>query len=435
MKAPRGTEDLFGEDALVWKTMQDVAFDLFSKYGYEPIYTPIFELQDVFVRGIGSSTDVVSKEMFHVLSNNAFDKLSLGEELKEAQKLSLRPENTAGIVRCVNEHNLVPAGGPVAKFMYAGSMFRCERPQKGRLRQFNQIGAECLGADEPSADSEMIIMLLKFFEAVGVPSSSMRLLINSMGDDSCRPAYRETIKSYILDHSDELCEDCNRRAQTNPLRAFDCKNPACTSVMNKAPKISDSLCDDCLDHYSKVKTYLDLAGIEYTEDPRLVRGLDYYTRTVFEVQVINGLGSQNAIGGGGRYDKLMETMGGKPTPGIGFALGFERTYLAIKAAGTQTPPLNSSVVYIATVDSSCDEQAFLLVCGLRDLGISAEMDHQGRSLKSQFKQADRMNSRLVVVLGPDEIASGHATVRFMDTHEEKDLPLDGLVDQIASIVG
>ena len=431
-KAPRGTVDLLGSQAEAWLRIQQVAIDVFSRYGYRLVKTPIFEQQQVFVRGIGQDTDVVGKEMFHVLSKNAFEKVTEGGELKADQKLSLRPEGTAGTIRCAIEHNLIPQGGPTVKLMYAGPMFRCERPQKGRLREFNQIGIECLGAADPSTDAEIIIMLLKFYEELGLPLKSTRLLLNSMGDDACRPAYRETIKQYILDHSAELCEECNHRAQTNPLRAFDCKNPECAKVMDGAPKISDALCDDCRSHYDKVKAYLDGAGIEYIEDPRLVLGLDYYTRTVFELQVIDGLGSQNAIGGGGRYDKLMEVMGGPSTPGIGFALGFERTLLALEAAGVEFELGSDTDVYIACVDDDCKACGFKIMQSLRDAKIRADMDHQGRSLKSQFKQAGKMGASYVVVVGPDEMAAGEVTLRCMDTHEEERCAIDEVAEQVAS---
>ena len=434
-KAPRGTEDLLGGDILAWEAMQAIAKEIFSHYGYTMVETPIFEHLEVFARGMGEATDVVDKEMFHTLSKNAFDKVASGEPLDHDQNLALRPEGTAGVVRCVVEHNLVPTGGPVQKLMYMGQMFRCERQQKGRLRQFHQIGAECIGAEDPSSDAEMIIMLLRFYEAVGVPCESMRVLLNSMGDDECRPAYRQTIRDYILDHVDGLCDDCRRRAQTNPLRAFDCKKEGCAKVMDGAPKISESLCDDCRDHYDKVKGYLDMAGVVYEEDPRLVRGLDYYTRTVFEVQADYGLGSQNAIGGGGRYDKLVEVMGGKPTPGIGFALGFERTYLALQAAGAKIGRAPASPVYVARVDSSCDAEAFRLVSQLRDIGVAAEMDHQGRSLKSQFKQANRLGSAYTVVLGPDELSEGCGTIRSMDSHEERKVALGEIASMIAAELG
>jgi histidyl-tRNA synthetase len=263
----------------------------------------------------------------------------------------------------------------------------------------------------------------------------MRLLINTMGDENCRPAYREKISAYIRDHADGLCEECNRRADTNPLRAFDCKNPACKTIMSGAPLLRDELCDDCAEHYSAVKGHLDALGIPYAEDPSLVRGLDYYTRTVFEVQVDAGLGSQNAIGGGGRYDRLMEEYDGPATPGLGFALGFERTLLAMEACGASAEALPKSEVYVARVDASVGGAAFSLVSALRDAGIAAETDHQGRSLKSQFKQADRLGARLVAVLGPDEVAGGQVKLRDMGTKEETTVALADAASTVSAMLG
>jgi len=434
MQAPKGTEDLFGEGARAWDAMQQTAREVFGRYGYEMAETPTFEMREVFERGIGEATDVVSKEMFRALSGDAFEKVAAGTPLKSAQDLALRPEGTAGIVRCAVQNGLVTPDGPVAKLMYAGPMFRGERPQKGRLRQFHQIGAECLGAAEPTADAEMIVMLIEFFEAMGIPRDAMRLLINSMGDDACRPAYRETVRAYIHEHSDELCEECNRRADINPLRAFDCKNDRCAEVMEGAPKISDALCDDCREHYEAVKRYLDLVGIGYVEDPRLVRGLDYYTRTVFEVQATDalGLGAQNALGGGGRYDKLVEVMGGRPAPGIGFALGFERTRIALEAIGALSGAARPLDAFVATVDPSCDDAGFAIVQALRAAGLAADIDHQGRSLKSQFKQANNRGARVAVVVGPDELAAGTCTVRDMQTHDERTVPIADVATAIVS---
>ncbi len=433
--APEGTADMLPADARLWRYTVDEAARLFARYGYEPIDTPMFEQTEVFCRGIGEATDVVGKEMFVVRSGENFRRECAGENVKSKSKLSLRPEGTAGVVRAVVQHNLVEQGAAPAKLFYAGPMFRAERPQKGRLRQFHQIGAECLGAAEPSADAEMIIMLMRFFESMGVPQSRMRLLINSMGDDNCRPAYRESIKQFILDHEDEMCEECCRRAQTNPLRAFDCKNEHCAIIMADAPKISDHLCDDCRDHYKAVKHYLDNAGIEYVEDPTLVRGLDYYTRTVFEIQVIEGMGSQSAIGGGGRYDKLVETVGGKPTPGLGFALGFERMVIALEAAGVLTENVKNVDGYIACVDDSVRDVAFDLACSMRDAGLCVEVDHQGRSLKSQFKVAGKLNVARVIVLGPEEVALGKARVRNMNTHDERLIDIETIKRLFAQFDG
>jgi histidyl-tRNA synthetase len=305
-------------------------------------------------------------------------------------------------------------------------MFRYERPQKGRQRQFWQIGAELLGAAEPSADAELITMLWRFFEACGIPTTSMRLLINSMGDENCRPAYREHVASFIRDHSDGLCEECNRRVETNPLRVFDCKNPACREIMADAPLLRDELCDECRTHYSAVKNALDGLGIPYVEDPSLVRGLDYYTRTVFEVQVDAGLGSQNAIGGGGRYDRLMEEYGGPSTPGLGFALGFERTMLAMQAAGAGIDSPARAEIYVVRVDSDAAEATFGLVSALRDAGVAAECDHQARSLKAQLKQADRLGASAVVFVGPKLASDGVFEVKDMGDSSQADVPGSGL---------
>ena len=426
VQAPEGTRDLLPDEAKFWAQFRDTAREICGRYGYVYMETPIFEQTDLFVRGIGEATDVVSKEMFSALSGQNLQKLLDGGIVKAKSRLSLRPEGTAGIVRAVVQHDLVPQGAAPAKLLYAGPMFRAERPQKGRQRQFNQVGIECLGAEEPSVDAEGIIMLMRFFEAVGIPLGRTRLLLNSMGCERCRPGYRQAVFEYMDAHADALCEDCLRRAAVNPLRAFDCKNPGCAEVMAGAPKITDYLCEECREHHRTVKGYLADAGLSFEEDPTLVRGLDYYTRTVFEVQVVEGMGSQNAIGGGGRYDKLAEEVGGRPTPGFGWALGYERCVLALEAAGRGFEPAARCDVFVACVDDAARAQAFALVQGLRDAGVACEIDHQHRSLKSQFKLADRLSARNVVVLGPDELASGRATLRDMQTHEQREVDLDAL---------
>ena len=434
---PKGTEDLIGNDAIMWSYMREAAEEAFTAYGYVPVEIPMFEQADVFVHGLGTSTDVVRKEMFTVLSPDGYAKVSEGRasELKADQRLALRPEGTAGTVRALIEHNLVPQGAAPVKLWYAGSMFRAERPQKGRLREFHQIGVECLGASDPAADAELIVMFVRFIEALGISQDQVRILINSMGDDACRPAYRDSVAAYIRAHEGELCEECRRRADTNPLRAFDCKNEHCHEVMEGAPKISDALCPDCRAHYEAVKRYLDAQHINYVEDPRLVRGLDYYTRTVFEVQVTDGLGSQNAIGGGGRYDKLVEVTGGKPTPGLGFAAGFERIVLAMQAAGAPMPQLVHPEVFVAQTGPEVALEAFNLVQELRDAGFIVEADRQGRSLKSQFKLADKYSVDAVVVLGPDELAEGQCTVRDMASHEERKVALSEVAQDLAQALG
>lgn len=434
MQAAEGTRDFLPDEAAFWLHFKETAFSVFARYGYVPIETPIFEQTDLFVRGIGEATDVVSKEMFTAVSGENLKRLIDGGTIKSKSRLSLRPEGTAGVVRAVAQHDLVPQGGAPAKLMYAGPMFRAERPQKGRQRQFNQVGVECLGAEEPTIDAEAIIMLMRFYEKVGIPRDAMRLLLNSMGCEKCRPAYRELVRAYMAEHSHELCDTCNERAEVNPLRAFDCKNPQCAAVMATAPKITDHLCDECLEHYGAVKALLDGAGVAYEEDYRLVRGLDYYTRTVFEVQVDNGMGAQNAIGGGGRYDKLAEEVGGRATPGLGFALGFERCVLALEAAGVEFPRAQKCDLFVACVDDSVRARAFALVQECRDAGFTTEMDHQKRSLKSQFKLADKLGAARVVVLGPDELAEGVVTLRDMATHAEAKVRLEEVVGELGRAI-
>jgi histidyl-tRNA synthetase len=431
LNAPEGTRDLLPDEALFWNEFKQTAAEVFGCYGYVPIETPLIEQTELFVRGIGEATDVVSKEMFTAISGENLRRwIEEGKAPKAKSRLSLRPEGTAGVVRAAVQHDLVPQGAAPAKLMYAGPMFRAERPQKGRQRQFNQVGVECLGAEEPTIDAEAIIMLMRFYEKIGIPCENMRLLINSMGCEACRPAYRDLVKSYMDEHASHLCETCLTRANVNPLRAFDCKNPQCADVMQGAPKITDHLCSNCKSHYEEVKALLDGAGISYIEDYKLVRGLDYYTRTVFEVQVDNGMGSQNAIGGGGRYDKLAEEVGGRPTPGLGFALGYERCVLALEAAGVKMPTAQKCDLFVACVDDSVRSHAFALVQSCRDAGIVSEMDHQKRSLKSQFKLADKLHATRVAILGPDELSQGKVKLRDMGTHTEALVRFEEVVDEM-----
>ncbi len=430
-----GTRDLIGRDMRAWQRMQRVAAEVFEPYGFDAIETPAIEQLDVFVHGIGTSTDVVRKEMFRVFSGANFARVledGTDAKLKAKQRLALRPEGTAGVVRAVVENNLVPQGATPFKAYYAEAMFRGERPQKGRLRQFHQVGIEWLGAPDPAADAECIIMLMEFYRRLGFDLSRLRLLINSMGDPACRPAYRDAVRSFILDHADEMCDECRERAEINPLRAFDCKNERCHEVMQGAPLMRDNLCAECRDHYEQVKRYLDAAGIAYVEDPTLVRGLDYYTRTVFEVEAPGaGVGS---IGGGGRYDGLVELEGGKPTPGVGFAVGFERAMLALEAFGVDPASDAPSCIYVANAGAELRGEVFALTHELRAAGIRTEADYQGRSLKSQFKQADKLGARLILIVGGDELAAGKVKVRDMVSHDEELVDRNAIVDAVRRLL-
>lgn len=430
-----GTRDLIGRDMRAWQRMQRVAAEVFEPYGFDAIETPAIEQLDVFVHGIGTSTDVVRKEMFRVFSGANFARVledGTDAKLKAKQRLALRPEGTAGVVRAVVENNLVPQGATPFKAYYAEAMFRGERPQKGRLRQFHQVGIEWLGAPDPAADAECIIMLMEFYKRLGFDLGKLRLLINSMGDPACRPAYRDAVRAFILDHADEMCDECRERAEINPLRAFDCKNERCHEVMQGAPLMRDNLCDECRDHYEQVKRYLDAAGIAYVEDPTLVRGLDYYTRTVFEVEAPGaGVGS---IGGGGRYDGLVELEGGKPTPGVGFAVGFERAMLALEAFGVDPASDAPSCIYVANAGAELRDEVFALTHELRAAGIRTEADYQGRSLKSQFKQADKLGARLILIVGGDELAAGKVKVRDMVSHDEELVDRSAIVEAVRRLL-
>ena len=401
-----GTRDLIGAEMRAWQKMQQIAAGVFEPFGFKPIETPAIEQVDVFVHGIGQSTDVVRKEMFRVFSGANLERVfteGTDTKLKPKQRLALRPEGTAGVVRAVVENNLVPQGSTPFKAYYAEAMFRGERPQKGRLRQFHQVGIEWLGAPDPAADAECIIMLMEFYKRLGFDLSKLRLLINSMGDAQCRPAYREQVKQFILDHADEMCDECRERAELNPLRAFDCKYDHCREIMADAPLMGDNLCDECREHYEQVKRYLDAAGIEYVEDPTLVRGLDYYTRTVFEVEA--------------------------PGAGVG-SIGGERALLALQAFGSDLGAEEVPCVYVANAGKELRQNVFAITQQLRAAGIVTEADYQGRSLKAQFKQADKVGAKLILVLGGDELAAGKVKVRDMQSHDEVLVDLANVVEAV-----
>lgn len=421
---PEGTADLFGAAAAEWQSFMENAARVFEAAGYCRIEIPAFEKTELFVRGIGDSTDVVNKEMYNVLSGGNLEKIKAGEKVPSKSQFSLRPEGTAGVVRAAIENKMLEQEGQPVRLWYGGSMFRAERPQKGRMREFHQFGIECLGSEDPVLDAQAIILMLKFFEANGISVEKCTMHLNSMGCEKCRPAYRDKVAEFIHEHSAELCETCNERAEKNPLRAFDCKNEHCAEVMEGAPRITDYLCDECKAHFAKVTELLEAAGVKYELDSKLVRGLDYYTRTVFECTFDDGLGAQNAIGGGGRYDGLVQELGGKPTPGLGFAIGFERCVLAKEACGHVTRDTAGCDIFFIPLTQEaraiCEKKILLSK-------KSCDMDFRGgeiRSLKSQMKLADKAHAKCVAILGEDELAAGSATVRNLSTHEETQVPLD-----------
>ncbi len=410
IKAPRGTSDYLPERAAVIHWLDRQAAEIFERYQYRRLITPTFEETALFTRSIGEASDIVRKEMYTFTDRGN-------------RSLTLRPEATAPVVRAFIEHNL-GSGTMPAKLFYFANMFRYERPQAGRYREFWQLGVEALGAAEPAIDAEAIVLAMEYLASIGVEGAS--LLVGSMGDENCRPAYTAKLREALAGRADTLCEDCRQRLELNPLRVFDCKNPGCREVLAGAPKIIDNLCGDCRAHFEAVGRLLADVGVEFSIDPMLVRGFDYYTRTTFEIQSAK-LGAQNALGGGGRYDRLVADYGGKPTPAVGFALGVERLILALDAAGARPPAAAAKTdIFIAVVSDGDRPAAFKTAVELRRRGLSVEIDYMGRSLKSQMKLADKLQAATAIIFGPDELAEGRAVVRDLATGEEKTVALAGL---------
>ncbi|MCL6472147.1 MAG: histidine--tRNA ligase [Firmicutes bacterium] len=416
-KAPKGTIDILPDVAIRWQYLESKASELFKIYGYESIITPIFEHTEVFLRSIGTSTDIVQKEMYTF-------------EDKGGRSLTLRPEGTAPVIRAYVEHNMNQLPQPV-KLYYAGPMFRYERPQAGRYRQFWQLGVEAIGSDDPAIDAETILLMIDYFKSVGL--KELILYINSMGCEKDRPTYIKLLREFAQEHRAELCKDCQKRIDINPLRLFDCKDESCQIVMRDAPKLIDFLDETCRQHFDEVKHYLDMQGISYIVKPELVRGLDYYTKTTFEV-VSPLLGAQNAIGGGGRYDKLVQEFGGPPTPGIGFAIGTERLSLAVEKEGVFEVTDYKLDVFLAIADDASKSAAINVLYALRRKGISATIDYMGRSLKSQLKYADKRGFRYTVFIGSRELGAGVVPVKNMSTGEQFEIGLNELVDKLAEIL-
>ncbi|MHB8840248.1 MAG: histidine--tRNA ligase [Candidatus Aquicultor sp.] len=415
--APKGTTDILPDMAKKWQYLERKASDLFELYEYESIITPIFEHTDVFQRAIGTSTDIVQKEMYTF-------------EDKGRRSLTLRPEGTAPVIRAYVDNNMNQLPQPV-KLYYIGPMFRYERPQAGRFRQFFQIGVEAIGSDDPAIDAETILLMINYFKSVGL--KELTLYINSMGCENDRPKYIETLRQYAVAHEQELCKDCRKRVEMNPLRLFDCKDESCQRVMGNAPKITEYLDQDCTNHFNAVRHYLDMKGVTYIIKPELVRGLDYYTKTTFEV-VSPLLGAQNAIGGGGRYNKLVEEFGGPPTPGIGFAIGLERLTIAVEKEGAFVAMEEKADAFIAVADEAAKDSAVSLLYALRGAGIAADIDYAGRSLKGQLKYANKKGFRYAIFLGPQELESGIVQVKDMKTSEQYDIKLNELVDRLSDLV-
>ena len=403
----RGFHDILPEDIKRWHDIEEKAKSVFELHGYSELRMPVLEFTEIFARSLGSTTDIVEKEMYTFTD-------------RDGSSLTLRPEGTAGVVRAYIENSMW-AKSPVTKLYYTGMMFRHERPQKGRFRGFYQIGAELLGPEEPASDAEIITMVWRLLERIGI-TKYLKLELSSLGDENCRPQYKEMLIAFFTPEKERLCEDCQRRLETNPLRILDCKVKGCREIAARAPRMIDSLCPDCSRHLGEVKESLDAVGVPYVLNPGIVRGLDYYTRTVFEITT-EELGSQNAVAAGGRYDGLVEELGGPRTPAVGFAVGMERLILLHQMAFPEGFG-KEITVFIAHMGEEARKISFQLASEFRNRGISTEMEYGNKSLKSQFKRADKLGVKYTIIIGDDELKREKLKVKQMDTSIEKEFDID-----------
>ncbi len=405
-KAPRGTQDILPKDSFQWRFLETVTMETAALFGFKEIRTPTFEHTELFCRSVGDTTDVVQKEMYTFTD-------------KGNRSVTLKPEGTAGAVRAAVEHSLLADALPV-KVSYLTSCFRYEKPQAGRLREFHQFGVEMLGSKSPSADAEVIGLANEIFSVLGVKHLALEL--NSIGCPECRPKYHKALKEYFESRKDELCETCLSRLETNPMRILDCKSPVCSAIAKDAPVVLDFICDECKEHFDGVKARLDSMGIAYTVNPRIVRGLDYYTKTVFEF-VTSQIGAQGTVCGGGRYDGLVEELGGAKTPGLGFAMGLERLLLLLAAQENELPAPRPCELYIASIGDAANIKAGELCARLRSEGFYVECDTMERSVKAQMKYANKIGAKMSMVLGDSELESGKAALKDMDTGESAEVSL------------
>ena len=412
--AIRGFKDILPDDALAFCRIESLARTIFDSFGFREIRVPILEKTELFKRSIGETTDIVEKEMYTFTD-------------RDNDQITLRPEATASVIRAYIEHNM-SANESVTKLFTFGPMFRRERPQKGRFRQFNQIDVEVFGDDKPQTDAEVIFMLMHFLNSAGL--RNLQLEINSLGCSACRPEFSKAVIDFLKDRQSRLCPDCQRRIHTNPLRVFDCKVPSCAETLAGAPQIIDFLCSDCTQHFAQVQSFLADLQTPFVINARMVRGLDYYTRTAFEVTT-GILGAQNAVAGGGRYNGLVSFLGGPDVTGIGFAVGFERLVACLPENRKDT---YTTDLFIAALGANAQHIAFGLTNRLRVCGLSAEMDYSDKSLKSQMKRADKLNSAYALIFGDKEIEEKQVVLRNMQTKQQQNIPLDGLHESIIKII-
>mgnify|MGYP000999483547 FL=1 len=412
-QAPKGTHDILPDEIDKWHYVENKFAEICRRFGYREIRLPVFEHTELFLRGVGETTDIVQKEMYTF-------------EDKGGRSLTLRPEGTAGVVRSYIEHGMSSLPQPI-KLFYNITAYRYEKMQKGRYREFRQLGIELFGAKDPSADVEVISLMVLFFNSLGI--KNLTLSLNSIGCKECRGEYNRILKEFLADKIDHMCENCRDRINRNPMRILDCKEEGCRHYLREAPAILDHLCDDCRDHFEKVTRGLQDIGIPYEVDKAIVRGLDYYNRTVFEF-VSRNIGAQGTVCAGGRYDGLIETCGGPPTPGIGFAMGVERLLLEMESQGIEVPPQPGPDIYLGSIGERAERLCEKLAWDLRSRGITCIKDIMGRSVKAQMKYADKLGAKYALIIGDNEVESNKAALKDMKTGETRDISLDTLSDRL-----
>lgn len=408
---PKGTKDVLPDESYKWHYVESVVKAVAERFGACEIRTPTFEHTELFLRGVGDTTDIVNKEMYTFTD-------------KGGRSITLKPEGTAGVARSFIENGLSNRAMPL-KMYYITPVFRYERPQAGRLREHHQFGIEFYGAKGADTDAEVILLAYTVLKELGL---NVKLNVNSMGCPSCRKEYNSALKEFLKDNVDNLCETCRTRYEKNPLRILDCKVESCKELVKDAPKITDYLCDECREHFTKLQRLLDVAGLDYTVNPHIVRGLDYYTKTVFEF-VTDDLGSQGTVCGGGRYDNLISQLGGGNVPGVGFGMGLERILMLMGAKGVAIPEAPHCKLFIATMGEKAYETAFNVVTKLRQKGVFADLDHMERGVKAQFKYSDKISAEYVATIGENELAEGYVTIKKMSDGTLEKLPISGLIDR------
>lgn len=431
IKKAKGTKDILPSEVHKWLYVEEKFRDVCAVHGYKEIRTPIFEFTKLFKRGVGETTDIVQKEMYTAISGIDLKKFKDGKFDADKDGFTLKPEGTAPVMRAFTENKIYADSQPT-KMYYITPCFRHERPQAGRLRQFHQFGIEALSSKEASIDAEVIGLADMFIRSLGI--NNVELKINSIGCSECRPKYHKELKSFLESKIDKLCETCNDRYETNPMRILDCKNPSCQEELVEVPVMLTYLCDDCSTHFDNLQTYLKAMEIDFIVDPRIVRGLDYYTKTAFEF-ISGDIGAQSTICGGGRYDGLVEQVGGPATPGVGFGMGIERLIMTLDGCGIEIPQANSLDVFIVSLDDDAVSTSLKISKYLRMNGVSSDVDHLKRSMKAQFKYSDKIKAKYTIVIGQSEIENGTITLRDMVTGEQEIISMNDLFKVVEILKG